>query len=119
STQEVAPSFSHPCQPSPLTGCRAVRYDELDLGIGPLGRAEIAVLPGRVDRAHQVHVLLRHCPRSIPQGSGVGLTPGFPHWLPVKEEERSRYQQKDGLIDRPWYGQESYCGQPPKRLRDS
>ena len=34
--------------------------DKLDLGMRPVGAAEIATFPVRIDRAHDLHVLLRH-----------------------------------------------------------
>jgi len=54
--QEYSAAFHHPGQPAPTTGCWSVGVDVLNLGIGPVGPAEVAAFPVRVDRAHEVEV---------------------------------------------------------------
>jgi hypothetical protein len=64
--QPGAPRVRHVCQPYPASRFGSVGIHVLNLGMRPVTAAEIAPLPVRVDRAHEVQVL-RHGPRSIPQ----------------------------------------------------
>ena len=71
SAEKAAPDRCHGGQPIPAAGFGAKISDhELDLGVRPLRRAEVAAPPRRVDRANELYVLLRHPPRIIPRRGG-------------------------------------------------
>src|ERR1700726_2181947 len=56
----------HSLTPRVAPGLRPVSHDILDARVSPLGRAVVATLDGRVDRAHKVQVL-RHRPQGNPR----------------------------------------------------
>jgi hypothetical protein len=60
--QETAEVLGHSGHARPAAGCRPAVYHELDLTVCPLGRAEVAPFPARVDRAHEVQVRRVHRP---------------------------------------------------------
>src|SRR5437764_2933768 len=55
--QEPAPAGGHLPVPSPDAFFGPVGNHELDLGMRPLARAEVAAFPVGIDRAHEVEVL--------------------------------------------------------------
>ena len=57
---ELAPGLSHLAHSRPAPGRGPIGDHELDLGMRPLGRAEVAPLPVREDRAHEVQVRRWH-----------------------------------------------------------
>src|ERR1700732_3359905 len=60
--QEAAETLRQPVQPRPAGRIQPVGNHELDLGVRPLDRAEVAAFPVRADRAHQLHVRRGHRP---------------------------------------------------------
>src|SRR4051794_21911994 len=78
----LAPALCHSGQPRPATGCGGVGSHKLDLGVCPLNRAEITAPPSCVDRPHQLQVLLRHPPPSLPPAAGPSAHSGSPRFNP-------------------------------------
>jgi ketosteroid isomerase-like protein len=52
-SQEVTPSLNHCAHAFHGPSIRPVVDDQLNVGMCPLGRTEVATLPRRIDRAHQ------------------------------------------------------------------
>src|SRR3954451_19694403 len=65
--EKSAPGLRHSGQLLPAARREASVHHEFDLGMRPIDRTEVAAAPRLVDRSDQVHVLLRHRPRSIPE----------------------------------------------------
>ena len=58
--EEVAPALGHAGHPGPAAGDGPVGVHVVDLGMRPINVAEVATLPGRVNRPDEIQVLLRH-----------------------------------------------------------
>src|ERR1017187_2135229 len=54
--QEIEVNLGHARNACPAVRVRSVGADELDLGVRPVGRAEVATRPCSEDRAHEVEV---------------------------------------------------------------
>ena len=59
--QDLTPARRHRCQPTPAPWLGTSHHHALDLGVCPVGVAEVAAFHWRVDRAHQLNVRrIRH-----------------------------------------------------------